>query len=107
MFSKDLRNAIRKSGMSAWKIGQQIKTNPQTIRRFMREEVGLSHDITDRICELLDLTLVERGGPPPEAEPPDWDRQLEKRARELALEILGGGIDSYLRDRIQEWRLKP
>jgi ribosome-binding protein aMBF1 (putative translation factor) len=107
MFSKDLRNAIRKSGMSAWRIGQQIKTNPQTIRRFMREEVGLSQDITDRICELLDLTLVERGDSLPESEPPDWDHRLEDRARELAQEILGDGIDSYLRDRIREWRLKP
>jgi hypothetical protein len=73
----------------------------------MRGEVGLSQDVTDRICDFLNLTLVERGATLPEAEPPDWDCRLEERARELALEILGDGIDNYLRDRIRGWRLKP
>ena len=103
MFSYDLREAIRNSGKSAWQIGTEVKTNPQTIRRFLRAEVGLSQEVADRICHLLDLTLVRRGEAPAQSPPPKWEYLLEHRARELAVEILRQGFDSCLRDRIRSW----
>lgn len=107
MISNELRTAIKRSGRSAWQIGQEIKTNPQTIRRFLRGEVGLSQEVADRISELLDLVVVQRGDTPAEVPPPDWEQRLENRAMEIALDLIRQGFDKCLMDRVREWRLGP
>ena len=58
LFSEQLRQAIERSGMSRYAIGQAAGIDKATMSRFMAGKVGLSLESIDKIVDVLRLKLV-------------------------------------------------
>ena len=57
--SRQLRDAIRRSGQSLCQLGARCKVNDAQLSRFMRGERGLTTATVDRLCAYLGLELRE------------------------------------------------
>jgi len=57
-FSEQLRRAIGRSEKTRYQISKQTGIYQSVLSRFMHEEVGLSLESVDLICECLGLRLV-------------------------------------------------
>ena len=58
LFGEQLRQAIERSGMSRYAIGQAAGIDKATMSRFMAGKVGLSLESIDKIVDVLRLKLV-------------------------------------------------
>jgi transcriptional regulator with XRE-family HTH domain len=56
--SDQVRDAVNGSGLSRYRICQEIGLNQGTLSRFMSGRSGLSLETLDRLAELLGLTVV-------------------------------------------------
>jgi len=57
LFSEQLRQAIERSELSRYAIGQAAGIDKATLSRFMAGKVGLSLESIDKIVSVLDLRL--------------------------------------------------
>jgi transcriptional regulator with XRE-family HTH domain len=62
-FSDQLRDAVRKSGMSQSSICRETGILKSTMSRFVRGECGLGMDAIDRLIECINWQLVENKQP--------------------------------------------
>jgi transcriptional regulator with XRE-family HTH domain len=56
--SEQIRRAIRDSGMTRYRICQEIGITQPSMTRFMQGKAWLSMPTLDKIAELLDLDIV-------------------------------------------------
>ncbi len=56
-FSEQLRQAIRDSGLSYYRLARECGVNDGALSRFMRSERDLTARSIDRICSYLGLEL--------------------------------------------------
>jgi transcriptional regulator with XRE-family HTH domain len=59
-FSDQIRAAVDASGISRYRICQEIGLNQGAMSRFMSGKGGLSMDTLDRLADLLGLEIVAR-----------------------------------------------
>ena len=64
--TETLRDAIRRSGLTQYRIAKATEVDPSGLAKFLRGEIVLRGDRIDRLCGYLGLKLV----PDPDAEPP-------------------------------------
>ena len=57
--SEQLREAIRQSGSSRYKICKSIGLPESTMSQFMSDNCGLAMPTIDRLCKLLGLSLTK------------------------------------------------
>ena len=88
LFSEQLRQAIERSGMSRYAIGQAAGIDKATMSRFMAGKVGLSLESIDKIVDVLRLKLVgtvpqdqENGDSPSAKRPVPLTRSLSDKER--------------------------
>ncbi len=62
-FRDQLRNAIRQSGLSCYRIAKETGIQQAQLSRFMSGERGLSIEGIEAICDLIGLQLVMRDKP--------------------------------------------
>ncbi len=62
-FSDQLRLAIKDSGISCYKINQDVGVSQSILSRFMNGKAGLSTINVDRLCKYLGLELVSKTKP--------------------------------------------
>lgn len=60
--SEQLRQHIERSGLSTYRLGIDADIAPGLVSRFLNRQRSLSLDTVDRICDALDLELVQRKG---------------------------------------------
>ncbi len=60
MVSDQIRAAIESSGLSRYRIWQEIDIDQSALSKFMSGERGLSMKALDRLGKLLDLEVVMR-----------------------------------------------
>lgn len=58
--SDALRAAIEKAGVSRYQIAKETGITQSSLSRFVASGRGLSIDAADKLCEYLDLEIVER-----------------------------------------------
>jgi transcriptional regulator with XRE-family HTH domain len=58
--SESLREAIRTSGLTVYRLAKLAGTAPAVITRFLRGERDLRLSTVEKIAEVLNLTLVQR-----------------------------------------------
>ncbi len=63
IFSEQLRQAIRESGMSMLAVAREVELDKATMSRFLSGERGLRLDAVDKLCALLRLRLVSERTP--------------------------------------------
>jgi len=74
-----LKEAIRTSGKTLYRIGKDSSVGTDSLYRFMSGERGLSLDAVDRIFESLRLKIVREEGEQAEpSEQPPKKRQARK-----------------------------
>ncbi len=59
--SQQIRRLIESSGMSRYEIARQAGIEQSVLSRFMSGERGLTTLTLDRLGELFDLEIVQRG----------------------------------------------
>jgi len=59
LFSEQLREAIRKDGLSRYRISLETGISQSQLSRFMHDKGGLSLRSIDRLCECLGLGILE------------------------------------------------
>jgi hypothetical protein len=61
-FSEQLRQAVLDCGVSRYRISQETGISESLLSRFVNEDVGLSLENIDKICEQIggQLTIVKR-----------------------------------------------
>ena len=64
--TETLRDAIRRSGLTQYRICKETGADTTGLGKFLRGEMDLRGDRIDRLCRYLGLKLV----PDPDAEPP-------------------------------------
>jgi len=57
-FTEELRQAIRRSGKSQYRICKETGISEGQLSRFVHGKVGLSLSSIDRLCECLELRLA-------------------------------------------------
>lgn len=57
--SSELRAALKRSGMSAYRISKESGVTISTVTRFLAEERDLSLTSVDKLCRLLGLRLCD------------------------------------------------
>lgn len=57
--SEQLREAIRRSGLSLYRLGRECGVNDGQLSRFMRRQRDLTTRSVDRLCKYLGLELRE------------------------------------------------
>ena len=57
-FSDQLRQAIRQSEKSRYRISKEMGISEAVLSRFMNQKVGLSMKTVDLLCECVGLRLV-------------------------------------------------
>jgi len=67
-FSEQIRTAVRRSGLSRYRICQDAEIDQGQMSRFMAGEAGLSLDTLDRLARVLGLEVVV-SKPPKRKEP--------------------------------------
>ena len=60
-FSEEIREAVRASGLSQYRICKESGLDKAALSRFMRGQVGLSVGNLDKLAAVLDLHIVMRG----------------------------------------------
>ena len=60
-FSEQIRDAIRDSGYTRYKISKETGIEQSALSRFMSGQSGLSTSTLDLLAELLDLEIVMHG----------------------------------------------
>ena len=68
--SEALRGAVRRRGLSAWKLARLSGVSEHVARRFMRGNARLRSDTFDQLCAALGLVLLD----------PESDEGTESRA---------------------------
>src|SRR5262245_47218389 len=61
--AKQLRQAIRDSGLSLYELAKRSGVAAPTLSRFMRNERTLTLPVVSRICDTLGLHLCPKEGP--------------------------------------------
>ena len=59
-FSDQLRRAVRDSEMSRYAISKRTGIPQSTLCKFIQGERGLSFESTDKLMDVLDLTIKPR-----------------------------------------------
>lgn len=54
-----IRKAIRRSGMTGYKLAQESGVSQATISRFMRKQIDLKLEVASKLCKVLGLELRE------------------------------------------------
>ena len=54
-----IKEAIRDSGKTLYRIGKESSVGPDRLSRFMRGERSLSLEAAEKICEALGLRLTD------------------------------------------------
>ena len=62
-FTDELRQAIRRSGKSQYRISKETSISEGQLSRFMHGQVGLSLSAIDRLCRILGLSITVRKSP--------------------------------------------
>jgi len=62
--SEQLRQAIRQSEKTRYRIWQETGISQAVLSRFMNEKVGLSMETVDLLCGCLGLRLMAEDKPP-------------------------------------------
>ncbi|QDV37521.1 hypothetical protein ElP_54610 [Tautonia plasticadhaerens] len=57
--SDTLRSAVRRRGLTAWRLAKISGVNEHVARRFMRQGSRLRSDTFDRLCTALGLILLD------------------------------------------------
>jgi transcriptional regulator with XRE-family HTH domain len=57
-----IKARIKTLGLSAYAVGKQSGINAVVIQRFLNGERGINLATADKLCQALDLVLVERPG---------------------------------------------
>jgi ribosome-binding protein aMBF1 (putative translation factor) len=52
-----IRRAIRRTGMTGYKLAQESGVSQATISRFMRNQIDLKLEVASRLCRVLGLEL--------------------------------------------------
>jgi transcriptional regulator with XRE-family HTH domain len=60
--SQALREAIKRRGVSLYRVAKDSGVGYASLHRFMKGERSISLDVFDRLCDSLGLELVERRG---------------------------------------------
>jgi transcriptional regulator with XRE-family HTH domain len=55
-----LKRAIRRSGMTGYRLSQESGVSQATISRFMRNQIDLKLEVASRLCRVLGLELKGR-----------------------------------------------
>ena len=77
--SEQIRQAIRDSQLSRYRIGQQIEVSASMLSRFMAGHIGVSLKTLDRVAALLDMSITVG---PNAAKPEDFpDRRLKQHRK--------------------------
>ncbi len=58
-----LRNVIRDSGESEYRIAQATGVSASVLSRFVNGKRGITLEVAAKICEYLNLHLEQRNGP--------------------------------------------
>src|SRR5215210_3041439 len=59
--SVQLREAIERSGLTAYAVGRRAGVDPGVVQRFVTGERDIRMGTADKLCEVLGLRLVEDG----------------------------------------------
>jgi transcriptional regulator with XRE-family HTH domain len=59
-FSDQLRELIRESGQTPYKISQETGIERATLSRFLRDQAGLSTPNLDTLAKYLGWTVIKR-----------------------------------------------
>ena len=59
VISRQLRQVILDSGLTAYTLGKEAQIDPGMIQRFLNEERDIRLDTLDRLADVLGLRLVE------------------------------------------------
>ena len=73
--SERIRQAVRDSGLTHYRICQQIGISEPMMSRFMHGHCGLSMAVLDRLAELLDFDITMG---PSAAKPTDYPDRRRK-----------------------------
>jgi hypothetical protein len=57
--SESLRQAVRDSGKTLYRVSKDTGISWQALHRFMRGRTGLRMDLLDKLCRYLRLRLAE------------------------------------------------
>ncbi len=77
---EQLREAIRKSGRSLYRLGKDSGVGSDQLSRFMRGDRTLTLPAAEKICRVLNLELVARPTPPAsEASEAEGKRRSRRR----------------------------
>jgi len=60
VISSVLKQAIRQSGLSLYRISKETEVDPRILSRFMRGQTRLRLDFADTLAEYFGLELTER-----------------------------------------------
>lgn len=52
-----IRKAIRRKGMTGYRLAQQSGVSQATISRFMRNQIDLKLEVASKLCKVLGLEL--------------------------------------------------
>jgi transcriptional regulator with XRE-family HTH domain len=61
LFSDQLRQIVRESGLSEYRISKEIKIPPETLNRFQNNQRGLKVDIIDKLCDFFNVRMTSDG----------------------------------------------
>ena len=57
--SEALRGAVRRRGLSAWKLARLSGVSEHVARRFMTQDSRIRSDTLDQLCAALGLVLLD------------------------------------------------
>jgi transcriptional regulator with XRE-family HTH domain len=76
--SDELREYIRKSGLTLAELEDASKVSASQLSRFLNQKRGLSTTAVDKLCETLHIGLTPLPGPPPALKKKKRDRRRKK-----------------------------